>query len=77
MHGTLTFGKMAPITLVDTASFMEEIKKYDCIYTKFSKSFKSRYKRELLEKKFPKNSELAKARPKISSKTFEQLMDDS
>ena len=37
---------MASALAVDTASFMEEIQQYECLYNKFSKNFKKRDMKE-------------------------------
>ena len=59
--GTLTFGKMAAITSVDTASFMEEIQKYECLYNTFSKNFKNREIKENCWQKIAEKFKISKS----------------
>ena len=37
--------KMASSSELNNVVFMEEIQKYDCLYNKFSKNYKSKYKK--------------------------------
>ena len=39
----LTFFKMASVGEVNVVFFMEVVQKYDCLYNKYSKSYKDKY----------------------------------